>query len=68
MELLIIFGIGILIGGMVARWRLRLRPVGSLLIINNSDPDDDPYLFLELSTNVDDIRKEKHVTLKVSHK
>lgn len=38
--------------------------VGTLRI-DRSDPDDQPYMFLELDKGVGDISKKKHVILKV---
>lgn len=41
------------------------KPVGTLRI-DRSDPDDSPYLFLELSTDPRELMKKDVVTLKVS--
>jgi len=67
MELIIIFGIGVLIGCILTMIIFQTRSVGSLQI-DTSDPDDSPYLFLELSKNVDEIYKKKYVMMKVNLK
>ena len=43
----------------------RKEPVGDLRI-DTSDPDDNPYLFLELSKDLDFVRSKKYITLKVN--
>lgn len=43
----------------------RKEPVGDLRI-DTSDPDDNPYLFLELSKDLNFIRRKKYITLKVN--
>lgn len=67
MELFIIFGIGILVGVVCSVIVIRTKSVGSLRI-DTSDPDDSPYLFLELSKDIGDIYKKKYVTMKVNIK
>lgn len=67
MELIIIFGIGVLIGCILTIIIFRTRSVGSLRI-DISDPDDSPYLFLELSKDIREIYKKKHVMMKVNFK
>ena len=67
MVLLIIFGIGILIGFVCATIATRTKSVGSLRV-DTSDPDDGPYLFLELSKDIEEIYRKKYVTFKVSLK
>ena len=46
-----------------ARNRAKNKPVGTLKV-NDSDPEG-PYLFLELSTQPENIMREDTVTLKV---
>lgn len=41
------------------------EPVGDLRI-DTSDPDDNPYLFLELSKDLNFVRRKKYITLKVN--
>jgi len=67
MELIIIFGIGVLIGCALTVIICRMRSVGSLRI-DTSDPDDSPYLFLELSKDIGEVYRKKYVTLKVNTK
>lgn len=42
------------------------KPIGTLRV-DSSDPDG-PYMFLELSTDPNNIKKEKYVTLRVNTK
>lgn len=67
MNLIVIFLIGILVGCVVTLFIFRMRSVGSLRI-DTSDPDDGPYLFLEMSKDVNKVRKKKYITLKVNLK
>ncbi len=64
MVLLIIFGIGVLIGFVCATIAIRTKSVGSLRV-DTSDSDDSPYLFLELSKDIEEIYRKKYVTFKV---
>ena len=41
------------------------NPVGALRI-DKSDPDDGPYLFLELKTHPSIIEQQKYITLEVN--
>ena len=59
--------VGILIG-ILSTWlvfRITRRSMGTLRV-DQSDPDDEPYLFLELNSNVDTIKKQKHVIFDVN--
>ena len=67
MELFVIFGIGILVGIVCTTVATRTKSVGSLRI-DTSDPDDGPYLFLELSKDIGEIYRKKYVMFKVSLK
>lgn len=67
MNLIIIFVIGIFVGCVIALSIFRMRSVGSIRV-DTSDPDDGPYLFLELSKDIDEIYRKKYVTLKVNTK
>jgi len=67
MELFAIFGIGILVGIVCTTVATRSKSVGSLRV-DRSDPDDGPYLFLELSKDIEEIYRKKYVTFKVSIK
>lgn len=44
---------------------LRLK-IGTLRV-DQSDPEDEPYMFLELSKNMGDITNRKYVLLDVRH-
>ena len=67
MELIIIFGIGVLMGCILTMIIFQTRSVG-FLRIDTSDPDDSPYLFLELSKDIEEIYRKKYVMFKVSLK
>lgn len=41
------------------------KPVGTLRV-DQSDPDDNPYLFLELSEDPKKLPNQKYITLKVN--
>lgn len=62
---LLIFAMGFLIGGVVIAVVLYEKPVGTLRI-DTSDPDEAPYLFLELSESVVKIYDKKQVTFDVN--
>lgn len=62
MELIIIFGIGVSIGCILTMIIFRIQSVG-FLRIDTSDPDDNPYLFLELSKDIGEIYKKKYVIM-----
>lgn len=66
MELVIMFGLGVLVGSIVTRIILRTLGVGTLRI-DTSDPDG-PYMFLELSKGMDTVASKKYVVLKVNLK
>lgn len=59
--------VGLLIGALVTCliFRIKKRTIGTLRV-DQSDPDDEPYLFLELTSNVDTIKRHKHVTFRVN--
>lgn len=64
MNIFVIFGIGVAVGCILTTVILRKKAVG-MLRVDTSDPDDNPYLFLELSKGLDDIYRRKYVVLKV---
>lgn len=41
------------------------KPIGTLRV-DRSDPDDGPYLFLELSENTRELMNQKYITLEVN--
>lgn len=66
--LLILLLVGILIGLLVSRFIFKDKPIGSLRV-DQSDPDSDPYLFLELDPcGMNDIYNKKSVRLRVKIK
>jgi hypothetical protein len=60
------FIVGVSIGSVLTVLATRKRPIGTLRI-DRSDPNDQPYMFLELYKNVGDIGNQKQVTLDVSN-
>ena len=66
MELVIIFAIGIVVGSIITRMVTKPLDFGTLRI-DTSDPDG-PFMFLELSKDVDTVASKKYVILKVNLK
>ena len=66
MELIIIFAIGIVVGSIITRMVTKPLDFGTLRI-DTSDPDG-PFMFLELSKDVDTVASKKYVILKVNLK
>ncbi|QJU22537.1 hypothetical protein HLY09_25740 [Enterocloster bolteae] len=66
MELVIIFAIGIVVGSIITRIVTKPLDFGTLRI-DTSDPDG-PFMFLELSKDVDTVASKKYVILKVNLK
>jgi len=64
MEIVVGIAIGIVIGAVVTCLVFSAFSVGSLRV-DQSIPEDDPYLFLELTKSVSTILKKKFVVLKV---
>lgn len=68
MEIVISFIFGIVIGLLVAHYVFRPKQIGSLRI-DRSDPDDGPYLFLELEPGgIYKLQHSKYVLLKVEER
>lgn len=67
MEIILALIIGIVVGFIIAAFKFQkwADPVGTLRI-DKSDPDDKPYLFLELTDNIDKVYRNKYVTFKVN--
>lgn len=65
---LIFYLIGVIFGVIISKIlsNKKQKPIG-VLKIDSSDPDG-PYLFLELSSDPNFIKKEKYITLKVDTK
>lgn len=64
MNIFVIFGIGVAVGCILTTLISRIKSVG-MLRVDTSDPDDNPYLFLELTKGLDAIYRKKYVSLKV---
>lgn len=56
--------VAVVIGFIIGRVLPRERPLGDLRV-DRSDPTCEPYLFLELGTDVRNIMNKKHVTFRV---
>ena len=65
-KLIIAFLAGVLIGTIIYAIAVKTASVGTLRI-DQSDPEDSPYLFLELN-NPNAIFSKKYVTMKVELK
>jgi hypothetical protein len=58
--------VGFIIGYVViAVFTKSIKYIGSLRM-DASDPDDGPYLFLELETDVEELSRKKYVILKIN--
>lgn len=58
------FGSGVLLGCVLTVLIFRLKSAG-FLRVDTSDPNDNPYLFLELSKNIDAVCTKKYLVLRV---
>ena len=63
-KMIIVFLAGVLIGTIIYAIAVKTASVGTLRI-DQSDPEDSPYLFLELKQNITTISSKKYVTMKV---
>lgn len=61
------FILGLIIGYIAAKFVYYKEPIGDLRI-DESDPDDGPYLFLELNSRPNTFKHLKQVTLNVKAK
>jgi len=69
MEILIAVIISSIVSSLVTIWlRKDYKKVVGTLRIDSSDPEDEPYIFLELNKGVGDVSRRSVVTLKVSTK
>lgn len=66
MELVIVFVIGIVVGSIITRIVTKHLDSGTLRI-DTSDPDG-PFMFLELSKDMNTVASKKYVILKVNLK
>jgi len=67
MYYVITFLAGVLVGGIIIMVKLILNTDGTLRL-DDSDPNEPPYIFLELRNNPENLYKKKYATLKVSIK
>jgi hypothetical protein len=65
--MIVIFVLGLIIGLIAHGKSSSDEPVGSLRI-DTSDPDEGPYLFLELKNDPEEVMNKKYITLKVDIK
>ena len=63
MEIILVLA-GVVLGLIISEIIRKTRSVGTLRI-DNSDPTDAPYMFLEIRKGVGDISRKKSVVLKV---
>lgn len=67
MEILIAIVASSIISSLITIWlRKDYDKVVGTLRIDSSDPEDGPYMFLELNKGTGDVSRRKVVTLKVS--
>ena len=62
-----LFVIGYIVGAVITMIIFRFFLVGTL-VVDNSDPFDGPFLFLELTKKVKSVANKKYVILKVNLK
>ena len=65
------FSLGVLVGmiiSLVSTLIVARTITAGTLRIDKSDPQDDPYMFLEISKGVGDLADRKHIILTVSTK
>lgn len=67
MEIVIWSILMLLVGAAIGRI-MTLNKTDGFLIVDRSDPDDGPYLFLELSKQVEAVVSKKYVVLRVKAK
>lgn len=63
-KMIIVFLLGVLIGTIIYAIAVKTASVGTLRI-DQSDPEDSPYLFLELEKGLHTFSSKKYVTMKV---
>lgn len=66
-KLIIAFLVGVLIGTIIYAIAVKTASVGTLRI-DQSDPEDSPYLFLELDKHVAIISSKKYIIMKVERR
>lgn len=66
-KMIIVFLAGVLIGTIIYAIAVKTASVGTLRI-DQSDPEDSPYLFLELDKSINLITSKKYILMKVERK
>ncbi|MEG1523885.1 MAG: hypothetical protein RR475_02540 [Clostridia bacterium] len=67
MSEIILFFSGVLIGCVIPLYLLlRKSKSNGVLMIDNSDPDEDPYLFVELELGFTSLSKKERILLDVN--
>ncbi len=66
----LIFMVGVTIGVIFSKWWSKAPTALGTIVVDRSDPDDGPYMFLEIEhrENVGKIMEQKQVVLNVEHK
>jgi hypothetical protein len=64
--LALIFMAGLFAGFIITIVTTRVKAIG-YLHVNTADPEDGPYLFLELTSGLDHLAKKDYVLLKVQY-
>lgn len=64
----LIFISGIILGSLFSNLLLRMRSAGTLRIVESNEPEEQPYLFVELDRPVYELRKCKQVRFNISLK
>ena len=64
----IIFIGGLILGALFTHIFFRIRAAGTLRIIESTEPEEQPYLFVELNRSVHEVSKCKQVTFNISLK
>lgn len=67
MEMIIAFVVGILVGivGTIIYYRVH---TSGTLYINDTNPNEEPYVFLELDEDIYDIYLDRYITFKLNVK
>lgn len=66
-KMIIVFLAGVLLGTIIYAIAVKTASVGTLRI-DRSDPEDSPYLFLELEKSINLIASKQYVIMKVNLK
>ena len=67
MYIVIALFIGVIVGMIIYSVVAKQKSIGCL-VIDRSDPDDEPYLFLELEKSIYQFQDKKYITMKLTNK